>query len=156
MQNVKKCFGGGDSSISLSLGEDLVEMPRCAKRNCHCEAKSSNGIVKIFKYPLSQSHSIKRESVKLFSLPKRKISSLQGRESSRLNAVNYGYERGVDYALCRGVKRHKNTNHATECAMTDIENNLHKKQPNCLATSSPAASFETNHSQFTTHHSPKR
>ena len=80
-----------------------------AKRNCHCEAKSCMDIVLISEFD------------KLFSLStKWKLFPLAppGRESSRLNAVNYGYE--------RGVQRHKNTDRATECAMTNIGANFLK------------------------------
>ena len=41
-------------------------------------------------------------------------------ESSRLNAVNYGYERGVN------KEKIKNTDRATECAMTNIGADLLK------------------------------
>ena len=101
-----------------------------AKRNCHCEAKSFKGIVKIFENPLSQSHSIKklasfvsiRESVKLFSLTKRKFfifSPLGGR-------LEFVSELERTYKFKRGVKRYKNTDRATECAMTNVVKNLLK------------------------------
>ena len=110
---------------------------KAENRNCHCEAKSLKGIIEIFEYPLSQSHSIKREFVKLFSLltkPKLFPLAPEGRESSRLNAVNYGYE--------RGVQRHKNTDRATECAMTDIgakhQNNLTRNDLSALVPQYPS------------------
>ena len=88
------------------------------------------------------------------TLPNKTIDNCFMRgESRRMNAVNYGYE--------RGVKIYKNTDRATECAMTDVgekkgkikmnKNNLQQKQPSC-----PAAFSATNHSLLTTHHSPKR
>ena len=60
-----------------------------------------------------------------------------------------------------GNKQYKNSDRATECAMTGVgkvskNNFLQQKQPNCLAALSLAASPETNHSPLTTHHLPKR
>ena len=92
-----------------------------ARRNCPCEAKSCKGIVKIFEYPLSQSHSIKREFVKFLSLLiKRKLFPLAptGRESNCSSATSYSCERGVQI--------YKNTDCATECAMTNVGENFLK------------------------------
>ena len=83
---------------------------------------------------------------------KRNFFSLQGRESNCSSATSYSCE--------RGVQKTKNSDRATECAMTDIakndKNTIKQKQPSYLAASSPAASSDTNHSPLTTHHSLKR
>ena len=74
-----------------------------------------------------------------------------GRESSRMNAVSYGYERGGDYALNRdGEQTLHNTDRGTESAMTDSckndKNTIKPKQPSCSAALNLATSPETNHS----------
>ena len=101
-----------------------------AKRNCHCEAKSFNDIVKIFENPLSQSHSIKREFVKLFSLLiKRKLFIFSPLGLCRVKTIDNCFARGLvefvselerTYKFKRGVQRHKNPDRATECAMTNV------------------------------------
>ena len=93
-----------------------------AKRNCHCEAKSLKGIIEIFENPLSQSHSIKREFVKLFSLTKRNFIFSRP-NGERLEFVS---ELERTYKFKRGVQRLKNTDRATECAMTNVGENLLK------------------------------
>ena len=115
--------GGGSAPILGRLERRLFSAAKqlgseAAKRNCHCEAKNFKRIVKIFEYPLLQSHSIKREFVKLLSLTSCKISSLRGRESNCSSVTSYSCERGVN--------RHKNTDRATECAMTNVVKNLLK------------------------------
>ena len=100
-----------------------------ATRNSHCEAKSFKGIVKIFEYSLSQSHSIKKlasfilikEFGKLFSLTARNLnfSPLGGR-------LEFVSELERTYKYKRGVKGYKNADRATECAMTNVVKNLLK------------------------------
>ena len=122
----------GEDAKRHSLLREVSKLgSEAAKRNSHCEAKSFKGIIEIFENTLSQSHSIKkiakffviREFVKFLSLlTKRKLFALapEGRESSRLNAVNYGYERGGN------KEKLKHTDRATECAMTNVgeDNNI--------------------------------
>ena len=93
-----------------------VERPRCAdaKRQSLYKAARQLGseAAKLFNI---------QEFVKILSLLiKRKLFTLAptGRESSRLNEVNYGYE--------RGGKIYKNTDRATECVMTNIGEDLLK------------------------------
>ena len=155
--------GGGNASplgrvdrwlflVAKQLGSEA------AKRNCHCEAKSFKEIIEIFEYPLSQSHSIKREFVKFLSLLTKWKLFIFSPLGERLEFVS---ELEQTYKFKRGVQRHKNTDRATECAMTGVgkvskNNFLQQKQPSCLAALSSAASPDMNHSPLTTHHSPKR
>ena len=139
----------------------------------------------------------KRLKRKLFTLAQRTLPNktidncfMRG-ESGCFNQFDYNHEREVNLI---------NPDRATECAMTDVgedllkiachsednnilspkkllkglqedlslnaqddvrdfltnENYLQPKQPSCLATLSPAAFPETNHSPLTTHNSPKR
>ena len=119
----------------------IVERPRCvdakrhslykaagqlgseaAKRNCHCEVKSLKGIIEIFENPLSQSHLIKRKFVSLLGLTKRNFLFSRPK-GERLGFVS---ELERTYKFKRGVQRHKNTDRATECAMTNTGANLSK------------------------------
>ncbi len=112
-----------DAKRQSLLREVRLLGSEAAKRNCHCEAKSFKGIIKLFENTLSQSHSIKKLAIikkfeKLLSFSNCKISSLQGRESNCSSVTSYSCERGVN--------RHKNTDRATECAMTNVVKNLLK------------------------------
>ena len=111
---------GEDAKRHSRLREARQLGSEAAKRNCHCEAKSCKVLIKFFENPLSQSHSIKREFENFLSLFNCKISSLPGRECGCCNQFNYNHERGVN------KKKHKNTDRATECAMTNVVKNLRK------------------------------
>ena len=145
---MKRAVGGGGNRGALARELNwCVEKPRSmdAKRQSLLQAAGQLGseAVKLF---------VVVEFVKLFGLLTKR-NSLFSRpeglcrvktidncfargESSRVNAVNYGYERqrepqscamGVTLsALCRGVQIYKNTNRATECAMTNIGANFLK------------------------------
>ena len=120
--------GGGSASAQRRIDRWLFLAAKqlgseAATRNSHCEAKSFKGIVKIFEYSLSQSHSIKKlasfilikEFGKLFSLTARNLnfSPLGGR-------LEFVSELERTYKYKRGVKGYKNTARATECAMTNV------------------------------------
>ena len=76
-----------------------------------------------------------REFVKLFSLTKRKLFIFSPLGLCRVKTIDNCFARGLvefvselerTYKFKRGVQRHKNTDRATECAMTNIGANFLK------------------------------
>ena len=159
--DIKRAVGGGGSApILLRLDRWLFLAAKqlgseAAKRDLgvktkRCEDAKNHSLLRLKKFDLF------RKIVDILSLVKRNIliSPLEGEKKflSELCELRNFRE---------GYKKYKNSDRATECAMTDVgekkgkikmnKNNLQQKQPN-----NPAAFPETNYSQFTTHHSPKR
>ena len=131
------------------LGSEAAKRDLEAKTK-RCEDAKRHSLLLLRKFDLF------RKIVDILSLVKRNIllSPLEGEKKflSELCELRNFRE---------GYKKYKNSDRATECAMTDVgekkgkikmnKNNLQQKQPN-----NPAASPETNHSPLTIHHSPKR
>ena len=119
---MKRAVGGGGNRGALARELNwCVERSRCkdAKRQSLLQAAGQLGseAVKLF---------VVVEFVKLFGLlTKRKLSTLapMGRESNCSSATSYSCE--------RGVQKIKNSDRATECAMTNVGEDLLKTPVGC-------------------------